>query len=130
MQHNDQLQRAGQAPVYYWLPEHVTLAKRDNGDYKFSMIHFVGVRASERTLSGGAATVKNVNKPPAISLSLLVSCSCRTRRLHGLCAVDFRDVGTFGTAENSAAKGCPTEVLSSAEPYVPSNQEETHGHTK
>ncbi|MBR1202159.1 MULTISPECIES: hypothetical protein [unclassified Bradyrhizobium] len=48
--HNQQLQAAGQAPVYYWLPEQVNLARKPNGDYKFSMIHFAGVRSSGTTV--------------------------------------------------------------------------------
>jgi hypothetical protein len=71
--HNQELQRAGQAPVYYWLPEHVNLAKRDNGDYKFSMIHFAGVRSSTTTVgetssdnevAGGLLTFSTVAAPP------------------------------------------------------------------
>ena len=72
--HNDLLQRAGQAAVYYWLPQQVTLAKRDNGDYKFSMIHFVGIRSSGTTVgetstdnevAGGLLTFSTVAAPPA-----------------------------------------------------------------
>lgn len=43
--HNDELQREGKPPVYYWLPQDVRLARRGNGDFKFSMVHFVGVRS-------------------------------------------------------------------------------------
>jgi hypothetical protein len=40
---NDQLQREGKAPVYYWVPGQVRLARfGDTGDYKFRHIHFVG----------------------------------------------------------------------------------------
>jgi hypothetical protein len=71
--HNQDLQRAGQAPVYYWLPAHVNLAKRDSGDYKFSMIHFAGVRSSSTTVgetstdnevAGGLLTFSTVAAPP------------------------------------------------------------------
>jgi hypothetical protein len=48
--HNQELQRAGQAPVFYWLPEQITLARRATGDYNFSFIHFVGVRSSGTTV--------------------------------------------------------------------------------
>lgn len=72
--HNELLQRSGQAPIYYWLPEHVSLAQRDNGDYKFSMIHFVGIRSSDTTVgetstdnevAGGLLTFSTVAAPPA-----------------------------------------------------------------
>jgi hypothetical protein len=47
--HNTELQNEGKAPVYYWLPKNVRLARRDGdtGDYAFSMIHFVGVRSED-----------------------------------------------------------------------------------
>ena len=43
---NDELQQEGQAPVFYYLPNSVRLARKDgdNGDYIFSFIHFEGVR--------------------------------------------------------------------------------------
>jgi len=41
---NDQLQREGKSPVYYWVPGQVRLARfGDAGDFKFRHIHFVGV---------------------------------------------------------------------------------------
>lgn len=72
--HNEMLQRAGQAPIYYWLPEQVTLAKKDNGDYKFGMVHFVGIRSHDTTVgessddnevAGGLLTFSTVAAPPA-----------------------------------------------------------------
>ncbi|WP_410667916.1 hypothetical protein [Amycolatopsis sp. cmx-4-68] len=47
--HNTELQNEGKAPVYYWLPNKVRLARRDGdtGDYAFSMIHFVGIRSED-----------------------------------------------------------------------------------
>lgn len=72
--HNQLLQQAGLAPIYYWLPEQVTLAKRDNGDYKFSMVHFVGVRSSDTTvgatsgtdeIAGGLLTFSTTAAPPS-----------------------------------------------------------------
>jgi hypothetical protein len=41
---NDALQREGKPPVYHWLPNSVRLAKKDNGDFKFSFLQFVGVQ--------------------------------------------------------------------------------------
>lgn len=41
---NDALQREGKPPVYHWLPNSVRLARKDNGDYKFSFLQFVGVQ--------------------------------------------------------------------------------------
>src|SRR5437868_1683281 len=31
--HNDELQREGKAPVYWWLPNGVRLAQKDSGDF-------------------------------------------------------------------------------------------------
>ena len=41
---NDELQKEGKAPVYWWLPNEVRLARRngDTGDFKFSFVHFYG----------------------------------------------------------------------------------------
>lgn len=44
---NDAPQREGKPPVYHWLPNTVRLARKENGDYKFSFLHFVGVRDEE-----------------------------------------------------------------------------------
>jgi len=41
---NDALQQEGKAPVFYYLPEAVRLAREgDKGDFKFHQTHFVGV---------------------------------------------------------------------------------------
>jgi hypothetical protein len=49
--HNDELQREGKAPVYYWMPSGVRLARKgDNGDFKFHLIHFVGVQTGDTTV--------------------------------------------------------------------------------
>jgi hypothetical protein len=47
--HNDELQQVEKPPVYYWLPNTVRLARKngDQGDYKFRMIHFVGIRGED-----------------------------------------------------------------------------------
>ena len=74
--HNDELQRAGQPPVYYWLPNEVRLAQKDNGDYRFSMIHFVGVRSAGTTVgatgteevAGGVLTFATTASPPGAVL--------------------------------------------------------------
>lgn len=45
---NDALQREGKAPVYYWMPGEVRLARKgDQGDFKFHHTHFVGVMSEE-----------------------------------------------------------------------------------
>ena len=71
--HNSLLQQAGLAPCYYWLPRSVNLARRDNGDYKFSMVHFVGVRTNSTTVgetstdnevAGGVVTFSTTAAPP------------------------------------------------------------------
>jgi hypothetical protein len=49
---NDELQREGKAPVYYWMPNTVRLAREnaDAGPAKFHMLHFVGVQSSDTTV--------------------------------------------------------------------------------
>jgi hypothetical protein len=76
--HNDELQREGKAPVYWWLPNTVRLARKDGdtGDYKFNMIHFVGVRSQGTTVgaqgdeevSGGLLGFSTTSAPPAAAL--------------------------------------------------------------
>jgi hypothetical protein len=71
--HNDQLQREGKAPVYWWLPNDVRLATRDNGDFAFSFMHFEGVRTEsanvgvegESEVAGGLLTFSTTTSPPA-----------------------------------------------------------------
>ncbi|MGH7308751.1 MAG: hypothetical protein ACREK6_08665 [Candidatus Rokuibacteriota bacterium] len=49
--HNDELQREGKPPVYYWMPGQVRLARKTgSGDYKFHLIHFVGVQSADTTV--------------------------------------------------------------------------------
>jgi hypothetical protein len=41
---NDDLQREGKPPYFYWIPEQVRLARKGGrGDYKFHHTHFVGI---------------------------------------------------------------------------------------
>ncbi len=71
--HNDDLQRQGKPPVYYWMPNYVRLARHGgNGDFKFRMIHFVGVQsenstvgvAGEREVAGGVISFSTTAAPP------------------------------------------------------------------
>jgi hypothetical protein len=71
---NDLLQREGKPPVYYWMPAGVRLARKnaDTGDYKFHMIHFVGVQSGDTTVgvsgtrevAGGVITLTTTAAPP------------------------------------------------------------------
>ena len=58
---NDELQREGKPPVYYWMPHTVRLARErvDTGPAKFHMVHFVGVQSSDTTVgvTGGTREV-------------------------------------------------------------------------
>src|SRR5262245_32726666 len=75
---NDLLQAEGKAPVYYWMPGGVRISRKnvDTGDYKFHMIHFVGVQSSETTVgvsgtrevAGGVITFTTTAAPPAREL--------------------------------------------------------------
>lgn len=69
---NDELQRAGKAPVYWWLPNTVRLAQKANGDYKFRFLHFVGIRSEgthvgvsgREEVSGGLLGFSTTTAPP------------------------------------------------------------------
>jgi hypothetical protein len=72
--HNDELQKEGKAPVYWWLPNGVRLAQKDSGDFKFSFLHFEGVRGSstnvgvsgqDNEVTGGLLTFSTTAAPPA-----------------------------------------------------------------
>jgi hypothetical protein len=68
--HNDELQREGKPPVYWWLPNEVRLARRENGDYKFSFIHFEGVPGGsagadgKNEVTGGLLGFSTTSAPP------------------------------------------------------------------
>ena len=71
--HNDELQAEGKAPVYYWLPNAVRIARKgDIGDYKFHLLHFVGVMSEDTTVgvkgtsevAGGVLSVTTTAAPP------------------------------------------------------------------
>lgn len=52
---NAELQREGQSPVFYWVPNQVRMARRDGpdaGDYLFNLIRFSGV-VGEGVIGGG-----------------------------------------------------------------------------
>jgi len=74
--HNDELQREGKAPVYWWLPNAVRLAQKDNGDFKFSMLHFEGIRSEDTNVgvtgteevAGGLLGFSTTTAPPASAL--------------------------------------------------------------
>jgi hypothetical protein len=76
--HNDELQKEGKAPVYWWLPNGVRLAQKDNGDFKFSFLHFEGVRSGstnvgvtgqDNEVTGGLITFSTTAAPPASVLT-------------------------------------------------------------
>jgi len=59
---NDLLQKEGKPPVYYWMPAGVRIARKsaDAGDYKFHMLHFVGVQSGDTTVGVAANTTREV----------------------------------------------------------------------
>ncbi len=73
---NDELQREGKPPVYYWMPNTVRLARKDDGRAKFHMVHFVGVQSEDTTVgvtgtrevAGGLMTFSTTAAPPAAQL--------------------------------------------------------------
>lgn len=72
--HNDELQAEGKAPVYWWLPNEVRLARKDGdaGDYKFNFIHFEGRRSAGTNVgvsetsevTGGLLGFSTTSSPP------------------------------------------------------------------
>jgi hypothetical protein len=71
---NEQLQREGKPPVYWWLPNEVRLSQREDGDFKFNFIHFVGIRSGTTTVgvapgeteevAGGLLGFSTTSAPP------------------------------------------------------------------
>jgi len=69
--HNFELQAEKKAPVYYWMPNEVRLARRngDTGDFAFSMIHFVGRHSDgAEEVSGGLLGFSTTTAPPGAVL--------------------------------------------------------------
>ena len=73
---NWELQRAGESPVFYWVPNQVRMARKqgpDTGDYLFNLIRFSGVQSAETTVgatedrevAGGVLTFTVTGSPPA-----------------------------------------------------------------
>lgn len=80
---NDDLQREGKPAFFYWLPRAVRIARRgeggqggQSGDYKFRLMHFVGVQTGEthvgvtgtRETAGGVISVTTTTAPPLAAL--------------------------------------------------------------
>lgn len=71
---NDDLQKSGQAPVYYWLPNSIRLAQKENNDYVFTFVHFEGVLSGSTTVgveagktnevAGGVLAFSTTTAPP------------------------------------------------------------------
>ena len=73
---NDDLQREGKAPVFYWLPNGIRISRKggaDTGDFKFNLIRFAGVQSADTTVgvtegtrevAGGVLTFTTTSAPP------------------------------------------------------------------
>ncbi|MCP4897467.1 MAG: hypothetical protein GY906_10895 [bacterium] len=72
---NWELQRSGQAPVFYWVPNQIRMARKegpDSGDYLFNLIRFAGAQSAEgtvgasedREVAGGVLTFTVTGSPP------------------------------------------------------------------
>ncbi|QJE00166.1 hypothetical protein HH212_09125 [Massilia forsythiae] len=76
--HNDELQREGKPPVYYWMPGAVRLSRAnvDTGPREFHLTHFLGVQSADTTVgatgtrevAGGLITFTTTAAPPAAEL--------------------------------------------------------------
>ncbi len=73
--HNDALQREGKAPVYYYLPNYVHIARKNgqpDGDFMFNLIRFAGLEnatgdgsaAASTQVAGGVLTFTVTSAPP------------------------------------------------------------------
>ncbi len=73
--HNDALQREGKAPVFYYLPNYVHIARkngREDADFMFNMIRFACVQSQDTTVgvqgtqevAGGVVTFTVSSAPP------------------------------------------------------------------
>lgn len=72
---NDGLQREGKAPVFYWIPNYVHIARKggaEDGDFMFNLIRFAGVQSAETTVgatanrevAGGVLSFTATSAPP------------------------------------------------------------------
>jgi hypothetical protein len=72
---NDALQREGKAPVFYWIPNYVHIARKggaENGDFLFNLIRFAGVQSAgttvgataDREVAGGVLSFTVTGAPP------------------------------------------------------------------
>ncbi|MHC2297247.1 hypothetical protein [Rhizobium mongolense] len=79
---NDELQREGKPPFFYWVPRAVRIARRGeggqgglSGDYKFRLMHFVGVQTGEthvavsgtRETAGGVISLTTTTTAPPLA---------------------------------------------------------------
>jgi hypothetical protein len=72
--HNEELQAEGRNPVFYWLPNSMRLARKPDGDYRLSFLHFVGTQDGDtnigvrpgqtREASGGVLSFAMTGAPP------------------------------------------------------------------
>ncbi|MGN9812825.1 hypothetical protein ACTMSW_26170 [Micromonospora sp. BQ11] len=72
--HNDELQAAGKNPVFYWMPNSMRLARKLDGDYRLSFLHYVGTQdgntnigvapGQTREASGGVLSFAMTGAPP------------------------------------------------------------------
>ena len=70
---NSEMQREGKSPYYYWMPKDVRIARNaSTGDYKFHLLHFVGVQSEgthvgvegTREVAGGVLSLTTTAEPP------------------------------------------------------------------
>jgi hypothetical protein len=72
--HNEELQNEGKSPVFYWVPNSMRLARKLNGDFRLSFLHFVGTQdgrtnigvapGQTRESSGGVLSFAMTGQPP------------------------------------------------------------------
>jgi hypothetical protein len=115
--HNDELQREGKAPVYWWLPNEVRLARKggDKGDYKFSFIHFQGRRAGSTNIgvdgtaevTGGLLGFSTTTAPP-----LAILAKSQEQLTQRLTSAELRGDRFWGRRNNVAPNFRPAPIVS------------------
>src|SRR3990172_5370467 len=64
---NAELQLSGKAPVFYYMPKRLSMARRDgteDGDFLFNWIRFAGVQSADSTVGGTGVAVAAPRFPP------------------------------------------------------------------
>ncbi|WP_298802243.1 hypothetical protein [uncultured Pseudokineococcus sp.] len=128
---NEELQRDGQPPQFYWSPQQLRLARfPDTGDFKFSHTHFrgvldeshVGVEETTETVGGLLNLTVTSRMPPAVMAQLQEQV---TERLRGDSRPFWRVLGNRQPDITMVPVRSNTASMSSLAPDSPGLQDAT-----